>query len=261
MQKVRSKDGTQIAYDQTGQGPAVILVDGAFCHRGFGPMPALAAQLAPHFSAFTYDRRGRGDSSDAVDYAVGREIEDLDAMIQAAGGSAFVFGLSSGGALALEAAASGANIRKLAVYEPPYMVGDNVPQPDKELSNRLRSLASDGRRGDAVELFMMNMGTPLEAIKPMRSQPVWPMFEAVAPTLAYDIAIMSENQWSPPNRFAAIQAPALIMAGGASPAWAHNAAEALRKFIPNAQVRTLEGQDHGATEDVLAPVLIEFFNS
>src|SRR5262249_29137018 len=124
MRKAISKDGTTIAFDQLGKGPAIILVDGALCSRSFGPMPKLAPLLAQRFTVFTYDRRGRGDSGDTASYRVEREIEDIDALIAEAGGSAYVFGISSGAALVLRAAASGLAIEKLALYEPPFMVVD-----------------------------------------------------------------------------------------------------------------------------------------
>src|SRR5947199_6861992 len=132
MRTVISKDGTALAFDQSGQGPALILVAGATATRL--AEAALSAHLAPHFTVFAYDRRGRGDSGDTAPYAVEREVEDLEALIREAGGSAFVFAISSGAALALEAAASRLNVKKLALYEPPFMVGNaaHVPPVDHQ---------------------------------------------------------------------------------------------------------------------------------
>ena len=193
MKQVMSKDGTAIAFDRSGKGPAIILVGGAFQHRAIDPRTAqLAALLAQHFTVFHYDRRGRGDSSDTQPYAVEREVEDLDALIKEAGGSAFVFGMSSGAALAIEAIARGLAITKLAFYEPPFNSGDeNARQASENYTRQLIALLTEGRRGDAVALAMTTWGVPAEAIAGMRQTPVWSLFESVAPTLAYDKCAVS----------------------------------------------------------------------
>ncbi|MBA3825079.1 MAG: alpha/beta fold hydrolase, partial [Ktedonobacterales bacterium] len=185
MGTVISADGTRIAFDQAGQGAPLILVDGALCHRAGGPMPGLAPLLAQHFTVFTYDRRGRNESGDTVPYAVEREVEDLVALITEAGGSAGVYAISSGAALALEAAASGLNITKLALYEPPFNMDPAARPAAVHYSQQLRPLLAEGRRGDAVALFMTRVGMPAEAADGMRQSPMWPALEAVAPTLAY----------------------------------------------------------------------------
>jgi pimeloyl-ACP methyl ester carboxylesterase len=147
MQTVLSKDGAAIAFDKSGKGPPLILVDGALCYRASGPMGPLAALLAPHFTVFTYDRRGRGDSGDSAPYAVEREVDDIDALIQEAGGSAFVYGISSGAALTLEAANRGCGIWKLALYEAPFIADDSRPPiPDDYMARLNGLLASDRRR-------------------------------------------------------------------------------------------------------------------
>ena len=195
MNKVISKDGTQIAYETKGSGPAVILVDGALCYRSFGPMPHLAELLAPRFTVYIYDRRGRGESGNSKPYAIEREVEDIEALIKAAGGSAFVYGISSGACLALEAAIKlGDKIRKLAMYEPPYNSEEAARQAWREYRKKLAELLAAGRRGDAAALFMGFVGTPADQIDGMRQAPMWPMFEAVAPTLAYDAAAMGEDR-------------------------------------------------------------------
>jgi pimeloyl-ACP methyl ester carboxylesterase len=260
MNQVMSKDGTVIAFDRSGQGPALILVGGAFQYRAIDPPTAqLAALLAQQFTVFHYDRRGRGESGDTPPYAVEREIEDLAALIHEAGGQAAVFGMSSGGVLALDAAAGGLAITKLAVYELPYNSGDeDARQAAERYTRQLRALLAEGRRGDAVALAMTTWGAPAEAIAGMRQTPIWPLFEAVAPTLAYDDAIMGDGS-VPTERLASITVPPLVMDGGASPAFMHNAAQAVAHTLPNAKRRTLEGQTHDVAPQVLAPVLVEFF--
>ena len=260
MKKVHSKDGTTIAFDQSGQGPAIILVGGAFQHRAIDPRTAqLAALLAQHFTVFHYDRRGRGDSSDTQPYAVEREVEDLDALIKEAGGSAFVFGMSSGAVLAIDAAARGLAITKLALYEPPFNSGDDTArQASESYTRQLTALLAEGRRGDAVALAMTTWGAPAEAIAGMRQTPIWSLFESVAPTLAYDNAIMGDGS-VPTERLASVTVPTLVMDGGASPAFMHYAAQAAAHALPNAQHRTLEDQTHDVAPDALAPVLEKFF--
>ena len=263
MSTVTSKDVTKIAYDKQGSGPAVILIDGALCYRGFGPMPELAKLLAPHFTVYTYDRRGRGESSNGVPFSVEREVEDIDALIQAAGNSAYLAGVSSGGALGLEAAIQlGDKVKKLAIYEAPYNSDPNSKGEWKTYTTKLLQHLAEGRRGDAVELFMTFVGTPAEMISGMRQSPMWGMFEAVAPTLAYDTRDLGvEDRSVPVQRAATVKAKVLAMNGGAGFPFMRDTAEALSKAIPHAQHRILEGQRHDVSNDVLAPVLIEFFNS
>ncbi len=259
MSKVTSKDGTQIAYDKKGRGPAVILVDGALCFRSFGPMSKLSELLSPNFTVYSYDRRGRGESSDMQPYAVTREIEDIEALIHEAGESAFVFGTSSGACLALEAAGKlGDKIRKLAMYEAPYNSEKTVSQAWKEYRKELAQLLDKNCPGDAVALFMKSVGTPDEQVEGMRHSPVWPMFEAVGPTLAYDAAVLGADRSVPIKRAATVTVPALVMNGTAIP-FMLDTAKALARAIPHAQHRTLEGQTHDVNLEVLAPVLVEFF--
>jgi pimeloyl-ACP methyl ester carboxylesterase len=260
MDKVTSKDGTLIAFDRSGDGPAVIMVGGALSERSAGA--PLAALLAPHFTVFTYDRRGRGDSGDTPPYTVQHEIEDLEAILQEAGGAGFVFGHSSGAALALEATGHlSAKIKKLAVYEPPYMVAASDPKPPADHLEQIKALLAQGRRGDAVAYFMTTVvGMPAEAVTPMRRAPMWSGLEALAHTLVYDVLVMGHYSF-PRQRVAAITTPILALAGGASPAWAHHAAQAIADTAPHAQRRTLDGQTHGAAPEVIAPVLQAFFGS
>src|SRR5438876_10220057 len=179
--KVNSKDGTRIVYDKIGHGPAVILVAGAMCSRSFWSGPELAKLLARSFTVYNYDRRGRGDSGDTRPYAVAREIEDIEALIDEAGGSAYLYGHSSGAALAMEAALRlGNKVKKLAMYEAPYNDDAEAQRAWKEYIKQLTELLAADRRGDAVALFMKYVGMPDEQIEGMRHAPNWPMFEALA---------------------------------------------------------------------------------
>jgi pimeloyl-ACP methyl ester carboxylesterase len=262
MKKVISRDGTSIAYDQYGKGQPVILVSGAFQHRQIDPGTAqLGALLGQHFTVLHYDRRGRGDSSDTLPYAVEREIEDLDALINAVGGQAYVFGHSSGAALALEAAGYGLKINKLVLYEPPFMTsnGNNGSRLQVDHVAQLSRMVSSGRRGEAVEYFMTRVvGLPPENVKPVRSSPVWPSLEAVAPTLVYDLTILGDS--SVPLELAAnVRIPVLVMDGAASFPFMHASAQALAGALPAGHIRTLPGQTHEVNPEVLAPLLVEFF--
>jgi pimeloyl-ACP methyl ester carboxylesterase len=268
MRKVISKDGTPIAFDQSGQGPAIILVAGATATRL--AEASLATALAPNFTVFAYDRRGRGESGDTAPYAVEREVEDIEALINEAGGSAFVFGHSSGAVLALEAARLlPGKIEKLAIYEPPFIIDDSRPPAPQDYVLHLIELVSAGRRGEAVEYFMTEaVGTPAEMVAQMRQSPMWPQIEAVAHTIPYDGAIMGDTMSGNPSalrKWASVTVPTLVMDGtvflgrGESHAFLRHGAQELATILPDAQHRTLEGQDHGPADDVLVPVLKEFF--
>ncbi|MGW5251867.1 alpha/beta fold hydrolase [Streptomyces sp. NPDC004012] len=251
-----SRDGTRIAYERTGQGPAVVLVSGAMS-TGATVAP-LGAHLPDRFSVIVYDRRGRGGSGDTEPYAVAREVEDLAALIEAAGGEAWLYGISSGGALALEAAASGLPVRGVAVYEPPF-ADYGGGQPERaEYAARLGEALGQGRRGDAVELFLGLTGLAPEMIANARRSPMWADMEALAPTLAYDDAVMGDGL-VPRERLASVTVPVLAVAGGASPEWLRRAAEAVAQAVPRGTYRTLRDQDHMVEPQVLAPVLAEFF--
>ena len=261
MKTVISADGTKIAFDQTGEGPPVILVVGAFNDRATGA--PLAKALESRFTVLNYDRRGRGASGDTQPYAIEREVEDLDALIREVGGAARVFGYSSGGNLALEAAARGLNITKLALYEAPFMVGDDDsrPRPPKDMARQLAKLVASGRRGDAVELFQTEMvGIPEQVVVQMRNAPFRPGLEATAHTLVYEATIVGDLTL-PTAQLKSIKAPTLVIYGGASPAFMGTGAKALAKALPEAHVRSLEGQSHDMAPAALAPVLLEFFGA
>ena len=261
MNKVVSKDGTEIAYEKTGHGSPLILVGGALSDRSAAV--TLAALLAPHFLVFAYDRRGRGDSGDNAPYAVQREVEDIQALIAEAGGSAFVFGHSSGSVLALEAAARGLAVPKLAMYEPPFMIDNSRAPLPEDYREHLGELLASGRRGEAVEYFMtIAVGVPPEAVSQMRRAPTWAKLESAAHTLVYDQAIMDSATTGtslPTARWATATIPVIVFDGGASPAWLRHAVQALVDILPSAKRITLEGQTHRIDPAIVAPVLVEFF--
>jgi pimeloyl-ACP methyl ester carboxylesterase len=263
---VTSKDGTRIAFDRTGDGSPVILVPAAIMNRSF-PNP-LVALLAPHFTVYHYDRRGRNESGDTAPYAVEREIEDMEAVLTAAGGLAHAYGPSSGAVVALEAAAAGLDITKLALYEAPLILDASRPPAPTDYVNRLNDAVAAGRPGDAVEIFMKEaVRVPPEEVSGMRNTPMWPALEAVAHTIAYDGAFMEGLMYGKPlppdraKRWASISVPTLVLDGGASEQFMHTGADALAEVLPNAQRRTLEGQTHDVKPEVLAPVLSDFFKS
>ena len=263
MNTVTSKDGTTIAFDQSGTGPALILVHGAFMHRALDPQAAqLAELLSPHFTVFHYDRRGRGDSGDTKPYSAQREVEDIEALINEAGGSAFVYGVSSGAALAMEAAIELPDkIKKLAMYEPPYYSDEAARQAWKEYRRQLTELLAEDRRGDAAALFLALVGMPADQLDEMRREPWFAAFEAVAPTLAYDAAVLGEDRAVPTDKAARVAIPALVMNGSASEAFMYDTAVALANAMPNGQHRTLEGQTHAVSPEAIAPVLVGFFTT
>ena len=263
MNTISSPDGTKIVYDSEGAGPALILIDGAMCTRSSGAKPELAGLLARHFTVYSYDRRGRGDSGDTLPYAADREIEDIEALIDDAGGTAYIFGHSSGGCLALEAAVKlGGKVAGLAMCEPPYNDDPAAQRAWSEYIRQLTGALADGRRGDAVALFMRYVGMPDAQIDGMRQTPFWPAAEAIAPTLAYDHAgVIGKDCRVPTGLAARAAAPALVLSGGASFPFMNGTAAALSRAMPHAEHRTLEGQTHDMNPAVLGPVLAEFFGS
>src|SRR3954453_1439527 len=262
VENLRSQDGTEIAYDRVGDGPALVLVGAAWNDR-MSAAP-LAQLLADDFTVYTYDRRGRGDSGDTAPYAVEREIEDLTAVIDAAGGSAFAFGVSSGAALALEATAAGAPISKPAMFEPPYIVDQTRPPIPDDYVEHLDQLAAEGKRNELLRYFMTAaVGMPPKMAEQMAASPMAQAMEPLAHTVSYDGRVMLRGSMKGeplPRRYTdTVTVPTLVMDGGASPAWMRNAARALNALLPDVQYRTLEGQDHAAPPDVLAPELEDFF--
>jgi pimeloyl-ACP methyl ester carboxylesterase len=258
MEKVTSNDGTVITFDRFGDGPPVILVSGGSVDRWSNA--GLAQILAADFTVFNYDRRGRGESGDTPPYAVQREIEDIGAVIGAAGGPACLYGSSSGAALALEAAAAGLGIRRLALWEPPYILDPNGRPPADQVQ-QYNTMLSEGRRGDAAQYFMeMVVRMPPEFVAGARSQPWWAATEALAHTLPYDATIMGD--YSLPIASAAkVTAPTIVITGGSSFGFMRDTAEALAKVLPDGATRLIEGQEHNIAPEAIAPVLKAFFAS
>ena len=251
MDKVISRDGTTIAVDRLGSGPALILIDGAMCSRGFGPMPPLAKELASRFTVYHYDRRGRGDSGDGFTYEVQREIEDLEAVLQLAGGSAMVFGISSGAALAGEAVRQLRGIRKVALYEAPYVI-DNTHEPlPPNFISETKALVAAGDRSGAVKKFMRYVGTPGLMVFVMSLLPFWKKFTTIAHTLANDLEIIAphhDGRPFPGDKWSSVTTPVLVMAGGKSPAYMQNSMKAWAGAFPERGPPDAGGPDaHGQT--------------
>ena len=257
---VTSPDGTRIAFDRLGQGPPVVVVSGMFCDRQ--TTRDLAEHLAQQFSVVNYDRRGRGDSGDTAPYAVEREVDDLGALIAASGGSASVYGHSSGAGLALTAAASGLPIIRLVLHEPPYGPDDDESKRDaRALAENVRAAIAEDRRADAIRLFLTASGMPPEMIEEMSSDP---KMHAVAPTMPYDFEIMgdiSRGGTIPEDLVRAVGIPTLVIAGEASPDFFRDSAARIAELLPNGTLTLLEGQVHGAPGDVVAPVVAEFITN
>jgi pimeloyl-ACP methyl ester carboxylesterase len=268
MKTVTSKDGTKIAYEQMGSGPPLILVDGAFCRRAFGPMRGLAALLAERFTVIHYDRRGRGDSGDGSAYDVEREVEDLQALVDAAGGEAFLYGTSSGAVLAARAVAAGTNVKKLALYEPPLAL-DGTHHPDPaDFIERIVGFIKADRRGDAVKLFMKVVGVPAVGIFFMQLMPgVFKGLKSVAHTLPYDFAVLGDTQRGAAlpteleSKLRSINVPTLTLAGGKSPPWLKHAAKKVADVVKGARTDIIPGQDHNVAARAIAPTLLQFFAS
>lgn len=257
---VTSADGTRIAHTVQGDGPAVVIVDGALCHRGFGPARGIAAQLADSHRVFGYDRRGRGESGTGGPYDVQREIEDLAALVEAAGGSATLLGISSGAALALRAAAAGIGVDRVVAYEPPFSTSDEQRKRFAEYRAGLAADLAAGDRGAAVARSMAFVGAPRLVVAHLRNSPTWPALEAVAPTLAHDADVLdgADGAPVPAQRLAALTVPVLLLDGGDSPAMLRDATREAAAATPTARYGTLPGQTHEVSPDVLAAAVVEF---
>lgn len=268
MNTVISKDGTKIVYNKEGNGPSLILIGGAFSYRKFPGLVKLAKLLADQFTVYTYDRRGRGDSGDSEQYEPAREYEDLDAIISKAGGTAFVWGLSSGAVLALQAAAHGASITKLALHEPPFIVNDTDHVPPRDFSKKVSELIADDRSADTIKYFMTKgMGAPSFIVTMMRMMPgVWSNLMAVAHTLPYDAALLEgymEGKSLPENLWNNVTVPTLVLKGTESPLMLRDGADALVKVLPNAELISKKGLGHTKQLNVksISSELVSFFSA
>ncbi|TQL69678.1 pimeloyl-ACP methyl ester carboxylesterase [Nocardioides albertanoniae] len=265
-----SADGSTIAYDVTGTGPALVLVDGALCYREMGPSKDLAAALSDRFTVYRYDRRGRGESTIATDAtpgtteAVEQEVADLGAVIKAAGGHAYLLGQSSGAALALEAARAGLPIDAVVAYEAPFILDDTQSPNDADLGDRVARLVKRGKRAAAVDLFMRTVGVPWLMVKVMRLTPVFRKLSAVAHTLPYDVSIVLPFQQGmalPKGYYEGVKVRVLSVAGSKSPTYMTNAQQAISQAIPDGRYVVLDGQNHMVKASALAPVSAEFFTA
>jgi pimeloyl-ACP methyl ester carboxylesterase len=257
MARVSSRDGTQIAFTTGGEGPALVLVSGALSQRSLVGDTLLVPRLMEHYSVYTYDRRGRGESGDSKPYAVDREIDDIEALIDHAGGTVYLFGVSSGAALSLRAAAKlgAARVSKLALYDPPY----GQPQRDfDEQKDRVRELVRTGQPGDAAAYFLSAIGTPPKVLEDMKTSPSWEAMKKIDHTLAYDYDVLGDGQ-VPEAVAKAITVPTLVLNGEKSMDFMHAAAARIASLVPNGRHATIEGQAHGVTADATVPVLTEFF--
>ncbi|HEX6034487.1 MAG TPA: alpha/beta hydrolase [Anaerolineales bacterium] len=265
MPTVTSRDGTKIAFEKVGSGPTVILVNGAMSYRrAFDTtLEDLAELLSKDFTVYDYDRRGRGESGNTEPFTKVREIEDIQALIDEAGGEAMLVGFSSGGAVTLETTAVTPGVTKVFVYEVPFII-DDTRQPLDDYEGLTTRLVAEGKLDELLEYFVTVVaGVPAEFVAGIKQdKPVWERMRAIASTIPHDAAFMSEfmkGRPLPAGYWSKIKVPVLVGDGGASPAWIRNAADALAEALPNARRETFEDQTHSVDPRVLAPVIIEFF--
>lgn len=264
MPTVTSADGTLIAYETQGSGPAIILVDGAMCYRDFGPARGLATALADTYTVHVYDRRGRGQSGNTLPWHHDREVDDLAALLAAAGGQAYLLGCSSGAVLAADAAARHPGFTRIALYEPPFIVDDTRPPRDPAFIPDTEAMIARDDRTGALKKFMTHVGMPAAMVHIMALTPPWKKLKTVAPTLPYDLRILGDTGRGVPldaTRWAGATMPALVMDGGKSPQYMRNAAKALSDALPDARYRTLPGQTHMVKPAAIAPAVKEFLTA
>jgi pimeloyl-ACP methyl ester carboxylesterase len=253
---VTSADGTRIAFDRRGEGPCVIFISGAMEFRAFDSGTAeLATRMAARgFTAVSYDRRGRGESEDRQPYDVDREVDDIAALMEANGGSAALFGTSSGAVLALWAAAAGLPVTALALWEPPLAVEDSgeAAEYERELSQR----AAAGDREGTIALFMRDM--PPEWFESAKAGPAWPQMLAVSPSLTYDAALLARAQAGEPwaKQWSAVTQPTTVLTGTQTLPLFPPAADALEKALPDARHVTIAGANHSWDIDALVAALV-----
>lgn len=259
-----SRDGTKLAWSRTGEGEPLILVDGAFCHRKFGANEKLPEHLSGKFTVYSYDRRGRGESGNTLPYSPQKEYEDLQSIIDITGGSAYVYGISSGAALALEAANQGLHIRKLALYEAPYITDSSRPPLPADYLETLSRFVEQGEPGKAVKYFMRTgIGLPSFVVWMMQLMPVWKQLKQMAHTVPYDTEILGDTGSGKPldkERWSAVTMPTLVISGSKSEKWAQHSMQHLATVLPYATHHTLKGQSHIVDPKILAQELIKFFD-
>ncbi len=263
MAFVTSKDSTQIGYDKIGSGPAIIIVDGAMVYRASQVSFKFAELLKDNFTVYAYDRRGRGESGDTQPYAVEREIEDIEALIEDAGGEAYLVGFSSGAILALKAAHNlGNKVKGLVLYEPPLMTEQRDQDDASEVSNAVDEALARGDKDAAATFFMGRIARALQfpegMFEGMKQSPMWSGMVALAPTMAYDNAVMGRNA-ALPTEASSIHIPTLVAAGGASPEIMHRGAKVLADAVPQSTYKILEGQTHEVKPEIIVPLIKEFF--
>ena len=258
---VRSSDEVPIACERSGDGPPLIIVDGAIAYREVGPSGKLAKELSHRFTVYRYDRRGRGQSGDASTYSIQREIDDIQALTAQAGAPVSLLGISSGAVLALDAANRGLALTKVVAYEAPFIVDDSRTPAQADYREQLERLIQENRPGDAVKLFMRFVGLPRFLIATMPLFPAWKKLKAAAPTLVYDATVMEGTQAGrplPAGRWAAAGLPVLVADGTKSPTWLHRASDAVAAILPNATRRSIDGADHMVQAGRVAPVVASF---
>jgi pimeloyl-ACP methyl ester carboxylesterase len=264
MSTVTSADGTTIGYETIGTGPALILVDGALCYRDFGPARGLAKELADQYTVYLYDRRGRGESGNTLPWSEDREVEDLAALLDAAGGTAYLVGCSSGAVLAADAADALPGFTKIALYEPPFIIDDTHAPREATFTEDTEALIARGDRSGALKKFMRHVGMPGIMLAIMPLTPPWRKLKAVAHTLPYDLHILGTTGRGVPldaDRWSGATMPAIVMDGGKSPQYMRNGAKALSTALPKAGYRTLPGQTHMVKAAVLAPAVKDFLSA
>jgi pimeloyl-ACP methyl ester carboxylesterase len=257
MATVTSRDGTAIAFEIRGTGTPVILIDGAMCYRGLGPMESIADQLQSDHTVVLYDRRGRGASGNTLPFAPEREVEDVAALTEHLGGPVRLFGMSSGGALAISAAAAlGDAVSHLAVYEVPFMPAPAL-HAAQAYSEELTAALTNGDRDSAVAAFLRRVGTPDQAIDHLRTSPGWPAMTAIAPTLRYDDLLVGGE--TPAGEIRSLEIPVLALAGGDSPDFLRYGSATVGALAPHGRFEVLDGVGHDVPAELLAPQLRAFF--
>lgn len=258
MKTVKSKDGTVLAYNTYGAGPALVCITGAGTFRQFKPVVKEAKTFAKEFTVYSYDRRGRGDSGNTLPYSLDREIEDIEAIIDAAGGEAYIYGHSSGAVLALEAALRiEPKISKAIIHDASYVHDQTEKRSYAVLRSKVQSFIDAGENAGAMRAFLKGIGLPKAFVYLLQFTPDWRMMTKLAPTLEYDMTLTSDIP--PLDRLSAIKVPIQVVYGGKNPVGIEDVAEQLVRTIPNAALIRLDKQTHIVKPNVILPLLTKFF--